>query len=330
MRADRLLQILLTLQHMQKITAKQLAEQLEVSERTVHRDMEALSAMGIPVIADRGTGGGWSLLAGYRSALTGMNRGDIEALLLPQLTAGGHHPDWTAAFARASGKLLAALPPDWRRQAEEVRRRIHIDGAGWHSDGREGEETSTVLPTLQEALWAGRKLAFTYLRDQSAAELTVSPYGLVNKRTVWYLVAMPEQPGCAALYADLARTYRVSRIRTARMLDEPAEELDGPFDLAAHWSASVTKFKEQLPVYRAVILANQEDLTQLKNTRYLHLEQIEQTLQGPVRIHARFDTLESAVSIVLGFAGQVTVLEPAELRTGVHDAACSICQAHDS
>lgn len=196
MRADRLIQILLLLEGTGRKTAKELAGRLEVSERTIHRDMEALSAEGFPVLADRGTGGGWYLQEGYRSMLTGMSRSDIELLLMPELAGRGMHSKWGEAFERVSRKLLGALPQGWREQAALVRRRIYVDGAGWHARAPDAQEE--MLLQLQEALWAGKKITIRYGGgDGELPERTVSPWGLVVKGTVWYMVAFPD-PGAGS------------------------------------------------------------------------------------------------------------------------------------
>ncbi|WP_438444575.1 helix-turn-helix transcriptional regulator [Gorillibacterium sp. sgz5001074] len=340
MRADRLLHLLMLLQQSDRCTSRQLASRLEVSERTIHRDMEALSASGIPVMADRGTGGGWYLPPGYRSLLTGINKDDVRTLLLPQLAGPSSDPAWSEAFARASRKLLAALPADWRKEAEEVRRRIHVDGAGWY-DGAMPSDAAAFLRLLQEAIWAGRKVRIRYGTEQAeASERILHPWGLVIKGTIWYLVAYVEDPDLPAQAqaqaqapapaASAVRTYRVSRIREAALLAESASGPPEDFDLAAYWDASVVRFKEQLPVYPAVLQADASLLPRLRAARFLQVAETKETGQGFLRIHVRFHTLESAASILLPFAGEVRVLEPEELRTRIREAAASILAAYDS
>src|SRR5215208_5430614 len=186
MRADRLLSIMLLLQLYQRLTAGELARRLEVSERTIHRDMEALSTAGVPVVAERGSGGGWALVDGYRTNLTGLNAAEVQTLfsgLPPRLLA-----DLRLDRARdaAHVKLLAALPEASRADAEYARRRVHVDVAGWGG----AEEAVPHLHAAQEAVWRGRKLLFTYGGDcGGAAERAVDPLGLVAKGGVWYLVA---------------------------------------------------------------------------------------------------------------------------------------------
>src|SRR5215831_19484567 len=191
MRADRLLSILLLLQVHRRITAGELARRLEVSERTIHRDMEALSTAGISVVADRGVGGGWSLLDEYRTNLTGLNRAEIRALFL----GGPGRLLADLGLEKASDaaliKLLAALPSANRSDAEYIRQRIHIDISGWHRP----DESIPFLPVLQEAIWRDRKLAMTYGRGGGCdpVDRLVDPLGLVAKGSVWYLVRSEER-----------------------------------------------------------------------------------------------------------------------------------------
>src|SRR5437660_3968129 len=189
MRADRLLSILLHLQVHRRITACELAKRLEVSERTIYRDMDALSAAGIPVVAERGTGGGWALLEEYKTNLTGLNEAEIQTLFLTQparlLTDLGLRQTSEAALI----KLLASLPAISRRGAEYIRQRIYVDVTGWHHT----EENIAALPILQEAIWRERELQLTYQRnDGKLVERLAAPLGLVAKGTVWYLVAIVE------------------------------------------------------------------------------------------------------------------------------------------
>ena len=155
MRADRLLSIVLLLQVHQRITAGELAERLEVSRRTIYRDMDVLSAAGIPVAADRGTGGGWFLLDTYRTNLTGLNPVEVQALFLPQPDRLLADLGLRQASEAAMVKLLAALPTIYRPDAQYVQQRIHIDSAG----GRHSDEDISFLPTLQAAIWQERKLS---------------------------------------------------------------------------------------------------------------------------------------------------------------------------
>jgi len=189
-RADRLLSIVLLLQTHRHLTSRSLAERLEVSERTIHRDMEALSGAGIPVVAERGSGGGWSLIGEYRTDLTGLNESEIQSLFVTQSPKVLADLKLTKASDAALLKLLAALPAMYRRGAERARQRIYIDSAGWNRN----EESVPHLQLVQEAIWAERKLRITYERgpDSEAVERQLDPLGLVAKgrRGIWSLVSM--------------------------------------------------------------------------------------------------------------------------------------------
>ena len=239
MRADRLLSIVLLLQTHGQLTSRSLAERLEVSERTIHRDMEALSVSGIPVVALRGSSGGWSLLGEYRTNLTGLNEAEIQSLFVTQPPKLLADLRLEKASEGALLKLLAALPAMYRHGAEQARRRIHIDTAGWARQ----DEAVPLLPVLQDAIWTERKLRFTYQRGPGCddVEREVDPLGLVAKGSAWYLVAG---------VGDDVRTYRISRMSSAEALDQRCVVPEG-FDLAAFWETSTAKFKSAPPNYVA-------------------------------------------------------------------------------
>jgi predicted DNA-binding transcriptional regulator YafY len=302
MRADRLVSIVLLLQSRERLTARQLARELEVSERTVLRDMDALSAAGIPVVADRGARGGWRLLEGYQTKLTGLKPAEIQSLFLARPARLIDDLGWKASADAALLKLEAALPRPARREAELARRRIHVDVRGW----RDPAESISALPLLVEAIWRERRLSFTYAKpDCEPAPRVVDPLGLVAKGSTWYLVALVEgEP----------RTYRVSRISAPAVLEE-ASRAPAEFDLAAYWQQSAETFRKQLPRYDAVFLV---EPPVLRWARYRGWRLEEETLEGDrVRIRIRFDIEEEAVQFGLSFGGAIEVVEPAELREAV-------------
>ena len=311
MRADRLLSILLLLQVRQRVTAGELAQRLEVSERTIYRDMDALSSAGIPVFAERGHGGGWGLVDRYQTNLTGLNRAEIEALFLQPsglLADLGLDKASTTALI----KLLAALPSTRRRDAEYVRQRIHVDGAGWFHT----KESVPFLSTLQEAVWQERKLRFSYQRsDGKVVERVVDPLGLVVKGRVWYLIAAVE---------DGMRTYRVSRVQEAQVTDQPCVRPEG-FDLAEHWEASVVRFKADLPRYPATLRTTPDVVSHIRRLRYTQIKNVsEPDADGWVTVLAQFETEDTACEYVLGLGAQIEVIDPPALRQLIIDAAESI------
>lgn len=312
MRADRLLSILLLLQVHRRMTAHELAKRLEVSERTIHRDMEVLSATGVPVTAERGHGGGWSLLENYRTNLTGLSLAEIQALFLTTpatiLADLGLHKASEAALI----KLLAALPSLSRRDAEYARQRIYVDATGWNR----AEEAVPALPRLQEAIWQEQKLHITYERGETLVERLVDPLGLVAKGSIWYLVAAVE---------GQLRNYRVSRIREARLSDQSSSRpLD--FDLAAYWTQATVDFKESLPRYAATVRVDPSILSYMRLVgRYARIEQVNPPDEdGWVRLSMQFQEEQGACEYVVSFGSRIEVVEPAALREKVIQVAESI------
>lgn len=313
MRADRLLSILLLLQVHRRMTARDLAQRLEVSERTIHRDMEALSSAGVPVTAERGTGGGWTLLNEYRTNLTGLNDGEIQALFLSSPTRLLNDLGLEQASQAALIKLLAALPSISRRDAEYVRQRIYVDTAGWHH----ADEDLHALPTLQESLWQERKIVFTYQKSEGAIERLADPLGLVAKGTIWYLVATVEEQ---------VRSYRVSRIQNVEICPEPSVR-PTDFDLATFWSQSSAQFVATLPRY-SVTLRLQKDLLEPlihASGRYMRIDKISSPDEcGHLEIRLNFQMEEEACGYVLSFGPQVEVIDPPKLREKVISLAKNV------
>jgi len=313
MRADRLLSILLLLQVSQRLTAGDLARRLEVSKRTVYRDMEALSSAGVPVYAERGSGGGWSLLEAYRTDLNGLSEAEAQTLFLANPSHLLSDLGWRQTAETALIKLLAALPGSQRRDAEFVRQRIHIDVTGW----RGSTEDVSVLPTLQEAIWQERKLALTYRRgDGATVERQVEPLGLVAKGSVWYLVAAVEAE---------PRTYRVSRVQAAEVMTESFVRPE-TFDLAAYWAESKAQFIADLPRYPATLRVDPTILPRLRfSGRFARIQQIDPPeADGWQRVVMQFDTMDEASGYVVGFGSKIEVVEPPELREQVINLAKSV------
>lgn len=313
MRADRLLNLLLLLQNRGKMSSRQLAELLEVSERTIVRDIEALSAAGIPVYAERGSRGGWVLADSYRTNLTGMRPEEIVSLLLANhnelLKDLGIQGDFQAAYQ----KLLAAAPAPIRQDAELIRERLHIDGAGWHAS----EEAFPWLSAVQEAVWAQRKLRIRYRKEEGITERIIHPLGLVAKRNVWYVAAEQEPDG------EL-RTFRISRLEEASLLDETFMRPEG-FDLAAYWEQSTARFKSELPRYVARVRTTEAGLDRLRKERFIKVLQVENSdNQGQILAEVDLQTLDWACGVILRIGRDAEVLEPHELRERVISEAQAI------
>ncbi|MBV9993302.1 MAG: YafY family transcriptional regulator [Alphaproteobacteria bacterium] len=220
MLASRLLSILMLLQTRGRMSASALAKAFEVSVRTIHRDIDQLSAAGVPVFAERGRDGGFALMDGYRTTLTGLTPPEAETLFLAGLPGPAAQLGLADTLAAARLKVMAALPK--RMNPERIAARFHLDPVGWFH----GAEPLPSLKPVAQAVWSGQYLALDYRRagQSSLRALKLGPLGLVLKGGIWYLVA---QNGKAV------RTYRVSNIADARVLDE--EFAHAPFDLPTHW-----------------------------------------------------------------------------------------------
>ena len=303
MKADRLLSALLLLQAKGRITSRELSERLEVSQRTVHRDMEALSAAKVPISALRGAQGGWQLERDWRTQVPGLDEAELRALLMTQPRALSD-PDMRAAAERAFGKLMAALPSRMREQAAAMSERLHVDPTGWHASA----EDLSMLPIVQDAVARDCKLTFDYTRaDGESAPRTVDPLGMVAKGTSWYLVARAPHG---------LRTYRVSRMRAVTLLATTFVRPPG-FKLASYWKASTVKLQEQRTQYDAVVSLHPQAAQSLRNWCSTSPTESKQTYpirDGWLCLHVRFEDEEQARFILLGFGPRAGVLEPAALR----------------
>ncbi|MEU4743801.1 WYL domain-containing protein [Actinosynnema sp. NPDC023658] len=306
MRASRLLSLLLLLQSRGRMTAQELADELEVSVRTVYRDVEALGASGVPVYADRGPAGGYQLVDGYRTRLTGLTSEEADSLFLTGMPGPAAELGLGAVVAATQLKVLAALPPELRSRAGRVRERFHLDAPGWFR----GNEGTPRVAAIAEAVWQQRRLRIRYVRwAQVEVERTVDPLGLVLKAGTWYLVAR----------TDDLRTYRVSRVVELTRLDEPFDRPEG-FDLAEYWAGWSERFEQRMYPMRVTVrltpngLRSAQVLLGLVPARELRDVEPEgewTTVRVPV------ESLDHAVVDLLRLGPEVEVVEPPELRERV-------------
>ncbi|MGK4907636.1 helix-turn-helix transcriptional regulator [Streptomyces albus] len=232
MRADRLLSLLLLLQNRGRMTAPQLAAELGVSVRTVYRDIDALGACGVPVYADRGPAGGYRLMAGYRTRLTGLTGSEADSLFLAGLPGPAQELGIGAVLTTAQLKVRAALPPALAERTRRVQERFHLDATGWF---READDVPH-LPRIADAVWEQRTLLVRYQRWQGTVRRELRPLGIVLKSGIWYAVAQSE---------ETIRTYRISRFLEVTDGEETFTRPTG-FDLPAYWAASARRLESQL------------------------------------------------------------------------------------
>src|SRR5580692_7919188 len=232
MRASRLVSMLLLLQSRGRMTAAQLAGELEVSVRTVYRDVESLHTAGIPLYGDAGHRGGYQLLDGYRTRLTGLSAEEAKALSLSGLPGPAAELGLGSVLAAAQLKVQAALPPALAEQLGATAQRFHLDAVGWYAQA----EDAPFLSAVADAVWRGAALRVRYRRWKAPTDVDrrLEPYGLVLKAGRWYLVAAPGP-----------RTYRVDQILDLRVLDEEFG-IPESFHLAGYWQAYQADFHARL------------------------------------------------------------------------------------
>jgi predicted DNA-binding transcriptional regulator YafY len=326
MRSSRLLSILLRLQLRGRVPASELAREFEVSVRTVYRDLDALSAAGVPVHAERGRGGGIVLSPQWRTSLTGLSAPEARSVPLAGLRGAARDLGLGVEAADVQLKLLASLPPDAAADAAHLAERIHIDPLPWYHRAEE----LPLLPALAAALWAGQRVRVRYESWAGAGERTLSPLGLVLKGGLWYLVA-----GSAAKGRKTApRTYRVSSVRSVRALAAPASRPAG-FVLAAHWPQAVAQFEQRLMASRAQVRLSEEGLRLLRAVMpaaaeaALHTQQPDPRRQ-PGWIEAELPTEPDAYAArqLLRLGSEVEVLSPPSLREALATEARAVARRH--
>lgn len=305
MRASRLVNILLLLQSRGGLTAAALARELEVSVRTIHRDVEELSAAGVPVFAERGPHGGIRLVDGYRTRLTGMTADEAEALFLAGLPGPAAQLGLGTLVAAAQLKVMAALPPELRSRAGRIVERFHLDAAGWF----QADEAVPHLSTLSAAVWDGRAVRIVYDRGSDIVNREIGPLGLVLKGGVWYLVADAD---------GQVRTYRASRIQEADALDRTVDR-PAAFDLAAYWtetSAAYERDAETVDVTVRVVNGRLARLRTAVGDRAMDAAEWLETADpdGWHRLRLRLPWPDEVPGVLLGVGSGLEVLAPPQIR----------------
>jgi predicted DNA-binding transcriptional regulator YafY len=307
-KSSRLLSILLLLQTGGRMTAARLAEELEVSVRTVYRDIESLHAAGVPLYGEAGHAGGYELLAGYRTRLTGLSVPEAEALFLSGIPGPASALGLGSALAAAQLKLRAALPPDLRAQADRMRRRFHLDAPGWYAP----DDDVRHLPQVADAVWHGRVLDVRYRRwkEPTDVDRRLEPYGLVLKAGRWYVVAGPGP-----------RTYRVDQILEVTVREEEFTPPDD-FDLAAYWRDYQADFHARLYSGEAVVRLTPDAAARLTGVAGQALADTGVTeSDGRVRAVLPIESLDHAHRTFLAMGTDVEIVEPPELRARLTETA---------
>jgi predicted DNA-binding transcriptional regulator YafY len=319
MRASRLLAILMLLQTRGRITAEALAAEFEVSVRTIYRDIDQLSAADVPVYGDRGPNGGFQLLDGYRTKLTGLTPAEAETLFLAGLPGPAAELGLGGVLAAAQLKLTAALPENARTSAHRVAERVHIDPIGWF---RSAEEVR-LLPAIAQAVWDETCLDVRYKMGAGSVGRRLKPLGLVLKAGVWYLVAQ---------VGEQTRTYRVSQMLEATPSAERFARPKG-FDLAGAWGAAALAYERAVYRDKAVLRVSSAGLRRLELLG-APVERAAAETAGPpdgkgrMRGTIPIESLEQAATDLIRLGTEIEVLEPAALRRRIADLARAVTRVY--
>jgi predicted DNA-binding transcriptional regulator YafY len=317
-RASRLVTLLFTLQRLRGATAAELARELEVSERTIYRDVAALSAAGVPVWTEQGRGGGIRLVDGWRTRLDGLTAHEAAAIFTtgaPQVLA---ELGMSAALAGAQAKLLATMPGELREHARTVAERFHLDAPGWFHTPQQ----VTQLAAVAEAVWGQRRLRISYRRRRDEVQRTLDPLGLVLKAGTWYLAAR-------SATGDALLTYRVDRIAAAEPTGEGFARPDS-FHLAEWWAAAASRFEGQMLRATVRLRLGPRGLKWLP-----HVTDPDAALRavahaGPPdaegwrEVELDVEDVEVAASQLTGLGAEVEALDPPELRTALAAAGAAL------
>ncbi|WP_405781223.1 YafY family transcriptional regulator [Streptomyces sp. NBC_01378] len=317
MRAARLIKMVLLLQSRPSMTAGELARELEVSERTVTRDAQALSEAGVPVYADRGRAGGYRLIGGYRTRLTGLARGEAEALFLSGVPGALREMGLEDAASAARLKVSAALLPSLRDASRTAAQRFHLDAPVWFREPR----TPELLPAVADAVWDDRVVRARYRRDEAGAEVEreLEPYGLVLKAGVWYLCARVAGAGTH-------RVYRIDRF-TGVEAGEERFVRDEEFDLPGFWEERAEQFARSILRAEVVLRLSPVGLRQLPHVtepvsvRAARESAGEPDEEGWVTVTLPVESEDVAYGQLFALGPEAEVLAPAGLRERFADAA---------
>lgn len=311
MRADRLISILMLLQIYKKLTAFELSKKLEVSIRTIYRDIDSLSGMGIPITSDKGVNGGIRLLGNYKTTLTGVNKNEILSLFIP--TGDKIFEDLGIENLKNNTmlKILGNSSLDNLKEFENFQNYIYIDMHTWNDSKL--ITNKDILSILQKAIWDSKSLNIKYRKTDGTKEVSLNPLGLVCKRGIWYLVA---------INSDIIKTYKVTFIDSATLTTNefirPSE-----FNLKSYWEESISNFKSLIPKYNFVFKITPNILENIKERNFITTKEIVYK-EDMIYIHINFDSLWQGIEFAFGYGKDIKIIEPFEAISEIKNKALEV------
>ncbi|WP_257352060.1 helix-turn-helix transcriptional regulator [Pseudalkalibacillus decolorationis] len=320
MKAERMMKILILLQYGETISTPMLARELEVSERTIHRDMESLSAAGIPVYSERGKTGGWKLVDDWKQKLSWLKEKEVLSLFLPHAEKLLSDLNMDISTADIRDKLLLSLPEQSRERAMNLWERVYVDMGTWRN---EKNDPNPPMDVIQQVVMNNQKVKLDYKKPSGEIkETSIKPLGLVAKGSTWYIVALNEN--------DEYRNYKIGRILKASLIDEYFER-PNHFRLADYWEESKKEFVQKLPEFNVNVKASPLVKDRMMFTgRFVRSTHIGKEIKdGWTEMNLNFPTEDEAINFILGFGNQLKVISPDNLINKIKDRAREVLNFYE-
>lgn len=299
MKADRLISILMLLQIHKKLTANELSKKLEVSVRTIYRDIDSLSSLGIPIFSDRGTNGGIKLLGDYKTSLTGINNDEIYSLFLSPGDKILEDLGIEKLKKSTALKFAGNSSPHQIKEIENIQNYIYIDMSAWNEIPISVDKT--ILSTIQNAIWNSRVLKIVYRKTDETKEVILNPLGLVCKRGTWYLIAINN---------DISKTYKVSSIESSILMNDSFNRpMD--FNLESYWKSSTSNYKSLIPKHTFIFKVNPYILNDIKERKFISISKIT-SKNDEIYIDINFEAIWQGIEFAFGYGADIKIIEPIE------------------
>ncbi|MEC3883598.1 YafY family protein [Halobacillus sp. HZG1] len=320
MKAERLIKVLLLLQHGEVISTREISKELEVSERTVHRDMESLSAAGIPIYSERGPAGGWRLVDDWKQKLSWLKEKEMMSLFLPHAEKIINDLNMGVSSKKIRDKLLLSFPEETKQSVVKLWERIHVDMGTWKNTQ---VEANKAMEVMKEAVMNNKKTTINYQKaNGEVKEYIIKPLGLVAKSSSWYVVALNKQ--------DEFRSYKINRVIDCVLTDE---DFTRPmnFNLSEHWEESKKQFMHSLPKFRVNVKVSSFAHKRIMfSGRFVQTTDNEKITKNDwADLELTFNTEDEAVNFIVGFGNDVKIISPMDLIKKVTDRAREIIDLYE-